>query len=63
MRAAVVLRHLLELSVAETADVLNCNDGTVKSQTARGLDHLRAALSPEVLRPTPARSPLGASHE
>lgn len=63
MRAAVVLRHLLELSVAETADVLNCNEGTVKSQTARGLDHLRAALSPEVLRPTPARSPLGASHE
>lgn len=63
MRAAVVLRHLLELSVAETADILNCSEGTVKSQTARGLDHLRAALSPEVLRPTSARSPLGVTHE
>jgi RNA polymerase sigma-70 factor (sigma-E family) len=46
MRAAVVLRHLLDLSVAETADALNCSEGTVKSQTARGLDQLRAALAP-----------------
>jgi RNA polymerase sigma-70 factor (sigma-E family) len=51
MRAAVVLRHLLELSVAETADILNCSEGTVKSQTARGLDQLRAALAPAVLSP------------
>ncbi|MGY1748380.1 SigE family RNA polymerase sigma factor [Modestobacter sp. SYSU DS0511] len=41
MRAAVVFRHLHELSVAETADVLSCSQGTVKSQTARGLDQLR----------------------
>jgi RNA polymerase sigma factor (sigma-70 family) len=52
MRAAVVLRHLLELSVAEAADALNCSEGTVKSQTARGLDQLRAALAPDVLSPT-----------
>jgi RNA polymerase sigma-70 factor (sigma-E family) len=46
MRAAVVLRHLCELSVTETADALNCSEGTVKSQTARGLAHLRERLAP-----------------
>ena len=45
MRAAVVLRHLLELSVTETADILNCSEGTVKSQTARALDTLRVRLT------------------
>jgi len=45
MRAAVVLRHLCDPSVSETADALNCSEGTVKSQTARGLDHLRTTLS------------------
>jgi RNA polymerase sigma-70 factor (sigma-E family) len=52
MRAAVVLRHLSELSVAETADALNCSEGTVKSQTARGLAQLRVALSPDLLAPS-----------
>jgi RNA polymerase sigma-70 factor (sigma-E family) len=51
MRAAVVLRHLCELSVAETADALNCSEGTVKSQTARALTQLRTALTPDVLPP------------
>lgn len=44
MRAAVVLRFYLDLSVEDTADVLNCATGTVKSQTARALDRLRAYL-------------------
>jgi RNA polymerase sigma-70 factor (sigma-E family) len=45
MRAAVILRHLHEASVAETADALGCSEGTVKSQTARGLAQLRASLA------------------
>jgi len=45
MRAAVVLRHLHDASVEETARALGCSEGTVKSQTARGLDHLRARLA------------------
>ncbi|MDG4830597.1 SigE family RNA polymerase sigma factor [Solwaraspora sp. WMMD1047] len=44
MRAAVVFRYFYDLSVADTADALGCSEGTVKSQTARALDRLRAAL-------------------
>lgn len=52
MRAAVVFRHVHEFSVAETADALNCSEGNVKSQTARGLEQLRAALSGGTTAPT-----------
>jgi RNA polymerase sigma-70 factor (sigma-E family) len=41
-RAAVVLRFYCDLSIQETAVVLGCSDGTVKSLTARGLESLRA---------------------
>lgn len=44
-RAAVVLRHVDDLSEASTAAVLGVSVGTVKSQTARGLAALRAALA------------------
>lgn len=48
MRAAVVLRHVEGLSVAETAHALGCSEGNVKSQTARGLDRLRDLLGEPV---------------
>jgi RNA polymerase sigma-70 factor (sigma-E family) len=44
-RACVVLRHLVDLSVEETAAVLGISTGSVKSQTHRGLRLLEAALS------------------
>jgi RNA polymerase sigma-70 factor (sigma-E family) len=44
MRAALVFRYFHQLDVAETAHALGCSEGTVKSQTARALDKLRAAL-------------------
>jgi RNA polymerase sigma-70 factor (sigma-E family) len=43
-RATLVCRYYQELDVAATAAALRCSEGTVKSQTARGLDALRKAL-------------------
>jgi RNA polymerase sigma-70 factor (ECF subfamily) len=40
-RVAIVLRHVCELSVGETAQVLGCAEGTVKSLVSRGLRKLR----------------------
>jgi RNA polymerase sigma-70 factor (sigma-E family) len=45
-RAAVVLRFYCDLSVEQTADVLKCSTGNVKSQTSRGLAALRRVLTP-----------------
>ncbi|HEX4060636.1 MAG TPA: SigE family RNA polymerase sigma factor [Streptosporangiaceae bacterium] len=45
MRAAVVLRYVEGLNVQETADVLRCSTGTVKSQASRGLARLRELVS------------------
>ena len=47
MRAALVLRYWLDLSVSQTAELLNCSEGTVKSQTAKGAARLRELLSVE----------------
>jgi RNA polymerase sigma-70 factor (sigma-E family) len=46
-RAALVLRFYEDLSEAETARVMGCSVGTVKSQTAKGLTRLRSLLDQE----------------
>ena len=56
MRAAVVLRHWLGYDVSECAQLLGCSEGTVKSQTARGLDRLRELLSDDLTTTTTSRS-------
>jgi RNA polymerase sigma factor (sigma-70 family) len=43
-REVVVLRHVLDLSEAETAAALHCRPGTVKSRLSRALDRLREEL-------------------
>ena len=43
-RAAIVLRYYEDLSEAQTAEVLGCPVGTVKSLTSRGIVRLREEL-------------------
>lgn len=45
-RAVLVLRYWLDLSEAETAAILDCSAGSVKSQASRGLARLRHILRP-----------------
>ncbi|NUW43061.1 SigE family RNA polymerase sigma factor [Nonomuraea rhodomycinica] len=52
-RATLVLRFHCDLSVEQTAHVLGCSTGTVKSQTARGLAALRARLGPSYSHESP----------
>jgi RNA polymerase sigma-70 factor (sigma-E family) len=56
MRAAVVLRHWMDLSIQETASLLNCSEGTVKSQTAKATARLRELLAGVATATTTDRS-------
>jgi RNA polymerase sigma-70 factor (sigma-E family) len=52
-RAVLVLRFYEDLSEADTARLLDCSAGTVKSRTARGIAALRAAGLESVLTGEP----------
>jgi RNA polymerase sigma-70 factor (sigma-E family) len=49
MRTAVVLRYYADLSEQQAAAAMGCSPSTVNTQTARGLQRLRSALSDPVL--------------
>jgi RNA polymerase sigma-70 factor (sigma-E family) len=48
MRAVLVLRYWEDLSEADTAALLHCSPGSVKSQASRGLARLREVLAVHV---------------
>ncbi len=51
-RAAIVLRYYSDLTEAQTAEVMGCSVGTVKSQVSTGLARLRGSLAFDDTAPT-----------
>jgi RNA polymerase sigma-70 factor (sigma-E family) len=59
-RAALVLRYYCDLNVDQTAAVLGCSAGTVKSQTAKAIAALRSLLDGDAAATSaggPAKAP------
>lgn len=56
-RATVVLRYYCDLSVEQSAELLGCSTGTVKSQTAKAIGALRGRLDPIEASATPSVPP------
>jgi RNA polymerase sigma-70 factor (sigma-E family) len=56
-RAVLVLRYWEDLPISEVALALDCSDGTVKSQAARGLANLRDLLPEATIAATRGRTP------
>jgi RNA polymerase sigma-70 factor (sigma-E family) len=61
-RATLVLRFYCDLNVDQSAEILGCSPGTVKSQTARALATVRRALGPAVAMEQPS-NPGGPGHD
>lgn len=60
-REAIVMHHVLDLSVSQVAEVARVPQGTVKARLSRGRAALATALSPGVL-PSPQRPPTSTHH-
>ena len=54
-RTVLVLRYWEDMSIDETAALLRCSTGTVKSQAARGLQTLRGLLTAHLAAQHPDR--------
>jgi len=62
-RATLVLRFYCDLNVEQSARVLGCSAGTVKSQTAKALDGLRRVLAEPGGMPRPPAAGAAAQRE
>jgi RNA polymerase sigma factor (sigma-70 family) len=62
-RMVIAARFFLELSERETADVLGCRPGTVKSRTSRALARLRVVLDERETGAEPLRATPGGGGE
>ncbi len=63
-RAVLVLRYFEDLTEAQTAEVLGCSVGTVKSRTARAILRLQAsAIQAPPATDSPLLTPKGPHHD
>jgi RNA polymerase sigma-70 factor (sigma-E family) len=54
-RGTLMLRYYAGLSVDQTATVMGCSPGTVKSQTAKGLRNLKKLIASPTIETSPGR--------